>query len=135
MPSQDLSRRDLLGAATGAGLAALAPSGRATARDDDATKERAAMPRAQTDATPTAGGPPNILFILMDNLGYGEPGCYGGGLDGFTQWEVTIAAHFGTWRLGSTQGRLPNDQGFDEWRGPSGHRSSSAGPDPYQPPT
>jgi arylsulfatase A-like enzyme len=22
----------------------------------------------------------NILFILMDNLGYGEPGCYGGGV-------------------------------------------------------
>src|SRR4051812_17282171 len=21
----------------------------------------------------------NIVFILMDNLGYGEPGCYGGG--------------------------------------------------------
>ena len=28
---------------------------------------------AQTDAKP------NILFILADNLGYGELGCYGGG--------------------------------------------------------
>lgn len=23
---------------------------------------------------------PNILFILADNLGYGEPGCHGGGI-------------------------------------------------------
>lgn len=125
---------------------------------------------------------PNFVFILMDNLGYGEPGIYGGGvtrvaptpridqlanegmrltnfnveaqctpsrsaimtgrfsirsgthsvpigegLDGLTQWEVTIAealssagyatGHFGKWHLGSVPGRLPNDQGFDEWYG------------------
>ena len=125
---------------------------------------------------------PNMLFILMDNLGYGELGCYGGGavrgaptpsidrlaregtrltnfnveaqctpsrsailtgrfairsgthsvplpggVDGLTQWEVTLpktlsaagyaTAHFGKWHLGSSQGRLPNDQGFDEWYG------------------
>src|SRR5215472_15489077 len=23
---------------------------------------------------------PNIVFLLMDNLGFGEPGCYGGGI-------------------------------------------------------
>lgn len=129
-----------------------------------------------------AGRSPNILFILMDNLGYGEPGIYGGGvlrgaptpridafaaegtrltnfnveaqctpsrsafltgrfairsgthsvplpgqLDGLTQWEVTIAealsdvgyvtGAFGKWHLGSSQGRLPTAQGFDEWYG------------------
>jgi arylsulfatase A-like enzyme len=125
---------------------------------------------------------PNILFILADNLGYGELGAYGGGAtrggltprigklaseglrltnmnmeaqctpsrsailtgryairsgthsvpfggvaDGLTQWEVTAAeslsaagyatALLGKWHLGSNDGRLPNDQGFDEWYG------------------
>jgi arylsulfatase A-like enzyme len=134
---------------------------------------QAQMPRAQK---------PNILFILVDNLGYGELGIYGGGAtrgaptpridrlaseglrltnmnmeaqctpsrsailtgryairsgthsvpfggvaDGLTQWEVTMAeslsaagyatALYGKWHLGSKNGRLPNDQGFDEWYG------------------
>jgi len=126
------------------------------------------------------GAKPNIVFLLMDNLGYGEPGCYGGGLtrgaatpridklategtrllnfnveaqctpsrstimtgrfairsgtqsipiggglDGLTQWEVTIAealksvgyatALFGKWHIGGTNWlknkRAPTDQG------------------------
>jgi arylsulfatase A-like enzyme len=125
---------------------------------------------------------PNMLFILVDNLGYGEVGVYGGGAtrgaptprldklaseglrltnmnmetqctpsrsslmtgrfairsgtyavpfggvpEGLTQWEVTLAevlsaagyatALHGKWHLGSHDGRLPNDQGFDEWYG------------------
>ena len=124
---------------------------------------------------------PNIVLMMMDNVGWGEIGTYGGGilrgaetpridslatdgmkllnynvepqctpsrsatmtgrfairsgtthvvwgmLYGLTQWEVTVAevlsdagyatAMYGKWHLGDIQGRLPNDQGFDEWFG------------------
>ncbi len=52
---------------------------------------------------------------------------YKGGPDGLTQWEVTLpemlaplgytSALFGKWHLGTDPGRLPTDQGFDEWWG------------------
>jgi arylsulfatase A-like enzyme len=35
---------------------------------------------AGSETSPAADGKPNILFILMDNLGYGEVGVYGGGV-------------------------------------------------------
>src|SRR5271168_3294084 len=122
---------------------------------------------------------PNIVFILVDNVGWGNFGVYGGtvptpridkmasegirynnynveaqctpsrsailtgrhpvrsgtcevplpgqGLFGLAPWEYTIAellsdagyatALYGKWHLGHDQGRLPNDQGFDEWWG------------------
>lgn len=122
---------------------------------------------------------PNIVFILVDNVGWGDFSVYGGttatpridklasegirfqnynvevqcvpsrsaimtgrhpirsgtlsvlpppgGQIGLTPWEYTIAellsdagyatALYGKWHLGNVQGRLPNDQGFDEWWG------------------
>ncbi len=141
-----------------------------------------------TAPAPATGSAPNIVLILLDNLGYGEPGCYGGGelrgaptpridqlaaegfrstnfnveaqcspsrsalltgryayrsgtltvpignpavadpqAEGLNPWEITLArllsqrgyatAHYGKWHLGSIDGRLPNDHGFDEWWG------------------
>jgi arylsulfatase A-like enzyme len=135
--------------------------------------------QAQNTSTSVAGGKPNIVFILVDNVGWGSFGVYGGttptpridklasegirfnnynvevqctpsrsaimtgrhpvrsgtytvplpgeGKAGMAPWEYTIAkllsddgyatALYGKWHLGDTQGRLPNDQGFDEWWG------------------
>lgn len=128
---------------------------------------------ARAQGIGTAAGKPNIIFILVDNLGWGDFGVYGGTIptpridelaregirftnynvevmctpsrsaimtgrhpvrsgtytipSGLAPWEYTIAellsdsgystALFGKWHLGDKQGRLPNDQGFDEWWG------------------
>jgi len=122
---------------------------------------------------------PNIVFILCDNVGWGDFSCYGGntptpridklanegirfnnytvesqctptrssimtgrqsvrsgtfrvpipgeGPSGLAPWEYTIAellsdagyatSLWGKWHLGEIEGRLPSDQGFDEWWG------------------
>jgi arylsulfatase len=129
--------------------------------------------------TQAASEKPNIVFILVDNVGWGNFGVYGGtiptpridklasegirfnnynvevqctptrsaihtgrypvrsgtykvpfpgeGEAGMGPWEYTIAellsdtgyatALYGKWHLGEHQGRLPNDQGYDEWWG------------------
>jgi len=122
--------------------------------------------------------PPNIVYILVDNWGWGDIGVQGstvptpniddfarqglrltnfnvqnqctptrsalhtgrlpirsgtqkvaapGEPDGLAPWEYTIAellsdagyatALYGKWHIGSKPGRLPNDQGYDEWFG------------------
>ena len=123
---------------------------------------------------------PNIVFMLADNVGWGDLGCYGGlvptprldklaqqgtrftnfnaeaqctptrsalmtgripirsgtyrvplpgdtGHYGLSPWEYTLAellpdaayatACYGKWHLGNVRGRIPTDQGFDEWWG------------------
>jgi arylsulfatase A-like enzyme len=122
---------------------------------------------------------PNVVFFLVDNVGWGSFGVYGGttptpridqlanqgirfnnynveaqctptrsaihtgrfsvrsgtytvpwpgqGPSGMSPWEYTIAklfsasgyatALYGKWHLGEVEGRLPTDQGYDEWWG------------------
>lgn len=128
---------------------------------------------------PPRSAPPNVVFIVADNVGWGDFGCYGGlaptprvdalaaeglrfknynveaqctptrsalltgrlpirtgncsvplpgqGHYGLAPWEYTLGelfsdagyatAAFGKWHVGDIAGRLPIDQGFDEWFG------------------
>jgi len=134
------------------------------------------MPKRDESSRST---PPNVVFIVGDNVGWGDIGCYGGlaptpridalasegmrfknynveaqctptrsailsgrlpirtgncsvplpgqGDYGLAPWEYTLGelfsdagyatAAFGKWHVGDIEGRLPTDQGFDEWFG------------------
>jgi arylsulfatase A-like enzyme len=129
-------------------------------------------------STATAQSTPNVVYILVDNWGWGDVSVQGSSVptpridhlaaegirftnfnvqnqctptrsaihtgrlpirsgtqkvpapgepQGMAPWEYTIAelfsdagyvtAMFGKWHLGDREGRLPNDQGYDEWYG------------------
>jgi arylsulfatase A-like enzyme len=69
------SRRDML--KNGSSLLGLSVLGTSVAA---ALPGTAQMAQAQGQVAATTGGKPNIVLVLMDNLGYGEIGVYGGGI-------------------------------------------------------
>ena len=77
METDRITRRGLL-KATGWGAAALA-GGRAMAggAPRDGAKPQAAAGRSGGTPAGKAAGKPNVLFILTDDLGWGDPKCFG----------------------------------------------------------
>ena len=68
----------------------------------------AAMLPAKSALAQPAAKKPNIVFVLMDNLGYGEVGVYGGGIlrGAPTPRELTIAELLSDQGLDVDQGTL-----------------------------
>ena len=72
---EELGRRDMLLRSTAiAATAALASS--TAAQPTFAQAQAQGQPQARTQAQSQK---PNVVFILADNVGYGDLGCYGGG--------------------------------------------------------
>jgi arylsulfatase len=100
--------------------------GAPTPRIDSLAKEgmRLLNMNMETQCTPSRSSLMTGRFAIRSGT-YAVP--FGGVPDGLTQWEVTIGealseagyatGYYGKWHLGSHDGRLPNDQGFDEWYG------------------
>ena len=51
----------------------------ATESANDPNRRTKATPPPRLELKPPKGaGAPNVVFILMDNFGFGDPGCFGG---------------------------------------------------------
>jgi arylsulfatase A-like enzyme len=148
-------------------------------RTSEASNVAEAAAKPPPPVKDAAANRPNVVFILVDNVGWGDFSVYGGtvltpridsiatdgvrlnnytveaqctpsrgailtgrlpvrsgttrvpmpgeGKSGLAPWEYTMAelfsdagyatALYGKWHLGEVPGRLPIDQGFDEWFG------------------
>jgi arylsulfatase A-like enzyme len=100
--------------------------GSATPRLDELAREGTRLTNFNVEPSCT----PSRSALLTGRYSL-RSGTYSVPLDGrpygLVQWELTIpkllsqqgysTAMFGKWHLGDSEGRYPNDQGFDEWYG------------------